>query len=125
PGDDDLLLVAPGECSCRRRRTRRPDVEFFDQSLRPVEDRLEAQDQPVPGKQRGPLPAQDQVVGDRVVQDQAGAPTIFGNMTDAGKPDGGRGQVADFAVSQKYVPTDGTARAGEGLDELTLPVAFD
>ena len=125
PGHDDLLLVAPGQRSSGRLWSRGPDVELPDQAARPIQDRPQPEHELAPGKAAIALVAEDQVAGHRVVQDQARAAPVLGDVGDARGADGGGVERGDVTVAEPDPACGRPAGAGQHLHQLALPVALD
>ena len=76
-GDDDFLLISAGQIASRQIRDRWPDVERLDLRLGVCVDAVGIEKSVV---RKIGLESEYEIVGDRIVENQSSAVTVFGNV---------------------------------------------
>lgn len=71
------------------------------------------------------LPAEDEVVGDGVVEDQATVQAVFGDVREPGVRPVTHGEVRHVAARERDAARGDAPQSRDRLDELGLPVSFD
>src|SRR6266851_5239618 len=123
-GDDDLLLVSARQRPRRRLDAGCADVELLDQASRPVLDRVESQQEAVPREQRRSLASENEVVGDRIVQDEADATPVLRNVPDPRLALFARISGGHVNVAKENLAAGRTPCARQHLHQFALPVAL-
>ena len=121
---DDLLLVAARELPRGREWPARADVEGLEHAVRicadggAIESRARAE-------RRFAVAAEDEVVGQRVIEHEPALQAIGRHMRDTALLDGAWGEAAQVQAGVLHGPLDDASQPGQRLDELVLPVALD
>ena len=123
-GDDDLLLVAPGQRGDRGVDARRAHVVALHQLGRLLVDLAGLADEPA-GERLVAVGVEHQVVGHRERLDDTVLVAILGNVPDAHLVDLPGAGVGEVDAVERHLAVDLGPHAGDRLDQLALAVALD